>query len=211
MVSGTWRVDGIIANQTSPVLTLKPGDKTTFKYVLNWDWKSHEISFTLDVADARSENNKLAIDTLSVPFLSYVDVSYIEDFREETPQYPNAVTDDFIDWLNYHIARFNQMFADAGCQKRVHYDLLEVLNDSDPDPIVTPYLFASFPFRFHAGEGTYRRFDWYHPDGGSYRHSGWYNPDVDIDYGFLHEMGHQLGLIDIYLLDCSSEQNQVRG
>ena len=52
-------------------------------------------------------------------------------FKEETAKYPNAVTDDFIDWLNNHIARFNKMFADANCLKRVHYDIPDVLEDEE--------------------------------------------------------------------------------
>ncbi len=48
-------------------------------------------------------------------------------------------------------------------------------------------------------------------EGDSYRGSGYYRPAEDIDYGFLHEMGHQLGLIDLYQLDVPSDRNQVSG
>lgn len=197
-LAGTWRIDWVIADQQSQTLVLEPGGTTTFTYVLNWDGQSHEVRFTIDETDARSGNNSLAIDTKSVPFLSYVDISYIEDFREETPGYPDAVTDDFIDWVNQHMARFNEMFTEAGCQKRVHYDLLEVLNDNDDDPDIDRQPFAVFPFRFYAGDSTYRE-------------SGYYRPEEDIDYGYLHEMGHQLGLVDLYQLDVPADRNHVSG
>ena len=193
-----WYVDGSMANQQSYAVSLPPGKTMTFSYILNWDGLSRDIRFTMDVTDNRSLNNTLAINSMSVPYLSYVDLSYMEDFREETLFYPEAVTDDFIDWVNLHMAKFNRMFEDAGSVKRVHYDLLEVLNDNDPDPGIDRQPFAIFPFRFYAGDTTYR-------------HTGYYRPAEDIDYGYLHEMGHQLGLIDLYRLDVPSEKNLISG
>ena len=65
-----------------------------------------------------------------------------------------AVTDDIIDRLNRNMARFNEMFEEAGTPKRVQFGLLEVIPDGSPDPIVDQSLFAIFPFRFRAGEGN---------------------------------------------------------
>ncbi|MCX6927421.1 MAG: hypothetical protein NT154_30085 [Verrucomicrobia bacterium] len=98
------------------------------------------------------------------------------------------------------MTRFNLMFSNAGCAKRVHYDVLELLADAVPDPAVETINFAIFPFRFPASDVP-----------SSFRNSGWYNRADDIDYGYLHEMGHQLGLIDLYQLDLSPEMNQVSG
>jgi hypothetical protein len=78
--------------------------------------------------------------------------------------------------------------------------VLEIIPDSAPDPAIERLPFAIFPFRFHANEVPY-----------TYRNSGWYNRTEDIDYGYLHEMAHQLGLIDIYQLDISPSANQVSG
>jgi hypothetical protein len=195
-IAGTWRVDGNVVAQPSQGVSLEPGDVATFSYVLAWDEASHDVEFTLDETDARSMNNVLAINTRSVAFLSYVDRSYVENFREETVGYPGAATDDFIDWLNRHMARFNEMFAAAGSAKRVHYGVLEVLDDDAPDPDVETILFAIFPFRYHASDGSLRL-------------SGYYDPSEDIDFGLLHEKGHQLGLIDIYRLDLAPSQNDV--
>jgi len=198
-LQATWRVDDLVADQQTESVSLAPGQTTTYAHVLNWDGNSHKVEITLDVADERGTNNDLAIDTRSVPILLYVDQSYIQDFREiDTPLYPEAVTDDFLDWVNYNMARMNTMFETAGTQKRVHYDLLEVIEDTDPDPTVDRQPFAVFPFRFYA-------------QGPSYRSSGYYRPAKDIDYGFLHEMGHQLGMIDLYQLDVPSQNNDVSG
>ena len=195
-LGGTWTLDGLPVDQPSQSVSLQPNDVTTFSCVRAWDGQSHEIAFAIDVTDSRSENNALAIDTRSVAFLSYIDRSRMEGFREETADYPAAATDDFIDWLNRHMARFNQMFADAGSLKRVHFGILEVIEDGAPDPDVATINFAIFPFRYYTNEGSLR---W----------SGYYRPADDIDFGLLHEMGHQLGLIDIYRLDLAPGNNYV--
>ena len=198
-ITGVWQWDG--TNVDSAVAgPLAPDALATFTLVRPWDGASHQVRFVITNSDARAVNNTVALDTKSVPFLSYIDESYYESFRRQTTNYPNAVTDDLIDWIQYHMTRFNQMFATAACAKRVHYDVLELLPDGSPDPVVDTMPFGIFPFRFRASEVPY-----------SYRNSGWYNPTDDIDYGYLHEMAHQLGLIDIYQLDLSPEMNLVSG
>ncbi|MBP7748352.1 MAG: hypothetical protein KA383_19730 [Phycisphaerae bacterium] len=197
-LSATWRLDGVAVSTPAVPVTLAPGAVTTFAYVLPWDGQWHEICFTLNVSDSHADNNSRSIWTKSAPFLTYVDLSVIEDFRERsTPNYPQAATEDMLDWLQRHMDRMNQMFADAGSVKRVHYDLLEVLSDHDPDPGVQTIYFGVFPFRYYG-----------HPYGDP-RSPGYYHADVDIDYGLCHELSHQLGLIDIYQLDLSADQNLV--
>lgn len=197
-LSGTWRVDGAVVSTPTPSVILAPGQVTTFAYTLPWDGAWHEVRFTLNISDSHSDNNERVIWTKSAPFLTYVDLSAIEDFRERsTPNYPQAATEDFLDWLQRHMARMNQMFADAGGVKRVHYDVLEVLSDHEPDPNVETIYYGVFPFRYYG-----------HPYGNP-RATGYYHADDDIDYGLCHELSHQLGLIDIYQLDIGGEQNLV--
>ena len=153
----------------------------------------------MNITDARPANNARLITSDSVAFLSYFDRTYEENFRELTTSYPNAATDDFVDWVNHHMDRFNTMFAQANCGKRVHYDVLQRLTDGQPDPSVNAIDFAIFPFRFYESEQSYRVV------------SAYYSAADDIDYGYLHEMGHQLGLVDLYRLDMAPSANQVTG
>jgi len=197
-LTGAWTVDGVPAGSTPQALALAPNATAVFAFVHPWDGASHAIGFSFDLDDARSGNNALAIDTRSVAFMSFIDRTRLEDFREETAGYPQPQTDDFIDWLNDHLARFNELFAEAGSGKRVHYDVLEVIDDYADDPVVEQADFAIFPFRYRAAEGSLRL-------------SGYYDPSEDRDYGLLHECGHQLGLIDIYQNNMSAEQNLVNG
>ncbi|MBN2513602.1 MAG: PQQ-binding-like beta-propeller repeat protein [Sedimentisphaerales bacterium] len=197
----TWEIDGAVVDEYDSMIFLMPGETKTWDYILPWDDQSHDIRFSIDIIDARPENNSLESNTLAVGFLTYIDESFIEQFRDEwSGSWPDIQTDDVIDWLNMHMKRFNQLFAEADCQKRVHYDVLEVLDDLAEDPQdPAPIHFAIFPFRYH----------W--DTDGDPRLSGYYHTDDDIDYGLLHEMGHQLGMIDIYQFDLSGEQNQING
>lgn len=196
-LQGRWQVDGQVVSQPTLAASLQPGDTAALTLTQTWDDQTHDITFTLMNSDARPGNNSIAGGSRSVGFLTFIDRSFIENFREITnAQYPAATTDDIIDWLNRHMVRFNQLFAAAGTAKRVHYDILETLPDTSPDPSINTLPFAIFPFRYHVSDG--------HP-----RLSGYYNPADDTDYGLLHEMGHQLGLIDIYQLDVAPEINLV--
>ncbi len=87
-LAATWRVDGGVVGTPSQSVTLEPGDLATFTIIVAWDGASHDVSFTIDVVDDRLENNSLSINTKSVAFLSYIDRSRMEEFREETAGYP---------------------------------------------------------------------------------------------------------------------------
>ena len=196
----TWTVDGVVAATGLLPLNLVPGAVATTPFARTWDNADHEIRCTISPTnDARPANNTTSVWTKSAAFLSYLDRTYAETFRETSASAANAVTDDIIDWLQRHMVRFNELLSNAGTRQRVHYDILEVLDDAAPDPSVSQQPFAIFPFRFRAGEGSLRT------------GSGYYSASDDLDYGLLHEEGHQLGLIDLYRLDVSPSANLVSG
>ncbi|KAA0216289.1 MAG: hypothetical protein EDM82_04785 [Cyanobacteria bacterium CYA] len=198
-VHGTWTVDGVPVSSVPQDLDLNPRQTATYTLTTTWDGLDHDIQFQIDAVDDRPDNNDFSLTSLSVAFLSYADLSYVESFREQSASYPDAITNDFFDWLNAHMERFNELFAAAGCDKRVHFDVLAELDDGSADPTDPARInFAIFPFRYYAGDGSLRL-------------SGYYDSSEDLDYGLLHEMGHQLGLIDIYRINVSSGQNQVSG
>jgi outer membrane protein assembly factor BamB len=197
-LAATWRLDGALALAETRPVSLAPRAVATFAVTLPWDGQSHEVAFAIAPGDTRADNDARSIDTRSVAFLTYVDASMLEKFREDG-DFPAPSTDDLFDWLNRHLARFNELFAQAGTAKRVHFDVLEELGDDDVDPATDLTPFAVFPFRYHATDTNPRRA------------SAYYRAAEDIDYGLLHEMGHQLGLIDLYRLNVDPPQNLVSG
>lgn len=196
-VHGRFTLAGV-SNDVTASGPVPPGGRVTFTKTLPWTAAtSQTLEFRVLDADARAANNVRSVDTRSVAFLSYVDENFAEDFHDaRSPQYPSRFTDDYVDWVHHHMDWFNQMFAAAGSSKRVHQDVLERIPDEQPDPAVDTTPFAVFPFRFHAGADDYRQ-------------TAWYRAPEDIDYGYLHEMGHQLGLVDVYQLDVPAEANGV--
>lgn len=193
-----WLVDGQVVSSTAKSINLEPGQTTTVTLPRTWDDQLHTIECRVVFADARPENNALAVGSKSVGFLTYADESMLEAFRERSKNWPGPKNDDLFDWLNAHMKRFNELFAAANTSKRVHYEILETLVDGSANPSIDTIPFAIFPFRYRADEGDPRL-------------SGYYRASEDIDYGLLHEMGHQLGLIDLYQLDISAEMNEVSG
>lgn len=199
-ISVAWSYDGSPIGSTNIPGPLAPGQVASVSINRTWDGQAHDLNFTINLPDVRAGNNALTIDTNAVGFLSYIDQTYAEEFREDTLNYPLAETDDFIDWLNYHMQVFNDMFAAANSNKRVRFDKLEMLTDFAPDPSVATINYAIFPFRYRHTEF-----------GGGLRTTGYYHSDVDIDFGLLHEKGHQLGLIDIYRFDLPGSNNLASG
>ncbi len=201
-ISGTarirWFVDNNLVLEQQVALNLAPGEQRQFNLNQIWDNLDHEIRFTIEYNDARPQNNTMARTAKSVGFLSYIDWSYIENFRERSRGLPHASTNDALDWLNRHMQRFNELFAARGVPKRVHHEILQPIRDAEPDPDIDTIYYAVFPFRYRATDGDLRQ-------------AGYYRPEDDIDYGLLHEWAHQLGLIDIYQLVVSSERNLVNG
>ena len=196
-IHAAWSWDGQVVDSPTASGPLPPDGLATFVLTRPWDGLRHAVQFALNDTDARTNNNSRTLDTKSVAFLSYVDQTYYENFRATSYGDTNAFTDDFFDWVNRHTDRMNQMFADANCPKRIHLDVLEMLADNAPDPTTDTIYFAVFPFRYRAGDGSLRQYSGYY-----------YGPD-DIDYGLLHEMGHQLGLIDLYQMDVPADFNLV--
>ncbi|MBL9119078.1 MAG: hypothetical protein JNL80_04085 [Phycisphaerae bacterium] len=197
-ISATWTYDGVESAVFLPSSTLAPGETTTVSLVRPWPTEPVVVDFGIDIEDARDVNDRRSIASDSVAFLSFADRTYIENFRESSADVAGMISDDLFDWVQFHMDRFNLMFAEADCGKRVHYDVLEMLDDEAPDPSVNTIEFGIFPFRYRAGDGSLRL-------------SGYYDPTDDLDYGLLHELAHQLGLIDIYQLDLPSDANQVNG
>ncbi len=197
--TGTWRVGGEVHSTASLPASLAVGQSTTVSIQLPWIAAGRSISFTINATDGRAGNNSVLTDTAAVQFLTYVDRTYAETFRESSlTRWPQTRADDIFDWLQRHAARMNEMFASAGSTKRVSYGVLEQLADGDADPTANMSLWACFPFRFRAAEQDIRN-------------SGYYVASQDIDYGLLHEMAHQLGLVDMYRWDLPASMNLVNG
>jgi hypothetical protein len=198
----TWTLDGGVVDSGSFAASLAPGATTTSSVTWSWDAGRHTVGFRVDLpGDATPDNNALTDFTDALSLFTLVEQSYDDDFEADTASVPAPRTAFMTEWLQNHIERINELLRRSGAPTRVRFDELSVVPDGsfpngcDAD---CKYYDGTFPEVFRAGDQDLRL-------GGSV----YYDAGEDIDYGLLHEWGHQLGLIDQYRLKVSAEQNKV--
>lgn len=195
-----WSFNGTPVESGSWTGSLPPDATETFDYAWPWEFSDHKIRFEIVLpGDQHPSNNGIEDYTNGLGLFTFVDEGYAQQFQSNTQWVLNPGTDSVTEWLQRHRVRMNEMLAEAGSPLRWRYDRLELVADGSPLP---PYDRANydgnFPTRFEVGQPDLRL-------GGS----GYYDAAEDIDYGLLHEIGHQLGMIDLYRLNVSPEQNLV--
>ncbi len=197
-----WFVDG--REQASlPVPAIEPGK--SIRVAFQHPWKSQRETIRCELLardDATPGNNRLERASDALEFIFLVEEGYRLRFAARTERVKKPATASVVEWIHHHFRRFNRMFAERGCKARIAVGHLAIVPDGAPDP---PAAFLAnfdgrFPPRFAAQDSDWRL-------GGS----GYYRPGDDIDYGFLHECGHQLGLVDLYRLNLERSQNKVTG
>lgn len=192
----TWTIDGQqVASGTLPPLA--PGETTSVTYA--WPWAhplspdgqrtlgDHWVGLRVDPTDAipeSHESNNFREDRTSAKSLAiYITPAMLAAYDQPVdPSLPASAED----WLQKQIAAMNNAFAASqypatpqGATDRVRIDRI-IVTDEPPE-----YDFA------HDGR-------WFVD--ADYRHgaSGYYDPALDIDWGLVHELGHQVALIDLY-------------
>lgn len=198
----TWLLDGATWGSGTFEGSLPPGGTAELSRVWSWGSGRHTVGFRVALeGEETPTNNELVDVTDALSFYSVIEESYDAAFRANTASVPHPRTAYVTEWLQNHIKRYNQMFAEAGAPTRVRYDELSVVPDgSHPNGCGSSckYYDGSFPQVFKAADPDWRL--------GA---SAFYEAAEDIDYGLLHELAHQLGLIDQYRLDLTAEQNRV--
>lgn len=197
-----WRLDGREVHR-SEEQALGPGK--TLRTMWTWRWTPERHVVEAEAAwggDATPRTNRLARATDALELLFLVEEGYRLRFAARTPRVKRPATASAAKWIHHHVGRFNAMFEERHCKTRIAVGRLDYIADGAPDlPAAVVRTFdGRFPTRFTATGSDWRL-------GGS----GYYRPAVDIDCGFLHELGHQLGLIDLYRLNLERSQNKVTG
>jgi hypothetical protein len=199
-----WYVDGLEV-QSGTHTSLNPGQEGTASY--QWAWAntlngeqvsgSHSIRFTADPANAIAEtyelNNSLedSTDALSL-FLALTPDLYT---ALETPV-NSSLPFSAEDWLQKQISAMNAAFIRSvypstpnGITERVRLDKIIITSTSPSTDYTEDGQF------FLSSDDRYG--------------DGYYDPATDVSGALLHELTHQLGIIDMYNLDVSLEIPQV--
>jgi hypothetical protein len=208
VASGTfdfkWYIDGDeVGSGTHP--SLAPGEEGTETAQWAWDHTldeerllgQHVVHFAVDpeeaIAETYESNNSLQDRTDALSLVLAVTPELYEALETPVdPQWPFSAED----WLQKQIAAMNAAFARSvypsapdGIEERVRLDQIVVTSGPPPtDWSEDGGFFMSADDRF----------------GNSY-----YDPATDVSGALIHELTHQLGIIDIYNLDVPLEVPQV--
>jgi CARDB len=220
-----WLVDGTVVAQGNS-RPLHQGGERTFSYTSVFPATPETIEFRIVPRGAvRKEsftsNNQLAIGSHDLTIAIWVEQGLYDVFNREL----NVVgTRSFEDWVQAQFAWMNQRFdlsrypvAPQGILDRVRIDKMVVAPELDADfpfpaPVCAPYAADPNGFLIDGAwqfkdldptnafgiNGGYERYV-HEPDGyvipvGTPRVLG-------IDTGLVHELAHQLGVIDLYRVD----------
>ena len=204
----TWAIDGAqVANGTLP--GLPAGAETTATY--KWPWGhelspdgqralgEHAVRFTVDPGNAVPEtyesNNSLEDRTNAMSFSIYLPPDKYAAYNVPVdPKWSWSAED----WLQKQIAAMNAAFANSiypvtpqGAALRVRIDTIGVTPDNPG------------PDGAHDG-------GWWLSDDVRCSGCGYYDPAVDIDWGLVHELSHQVSLIDMYAMGVYAANVFVR-
>jgi hypothetical protein len=188
-----WLIDGAQADAGVRAAPLAPGDETTITF--RWPWGhtldgdrllgEHTVGFTVDPANVIAEtcesNNSLEdrTDAISL-WLAVTPELYNALEVPVDPGLPFSAED----WLQKQIAAMNAAFARSvypsvpgGIVERVRLDRIVVAT--------TP------PDRGQADGG-------FHMSGDDRQGNPYYDRATDVSGALIHELSHQLGVIDLY-------------
>ncbi len=191
-----WHIDGTaVASGTLPALA--PTAEITATYTWLWGHGlspdgqralgEHSVRFTVDpanlIAETYESNNSLEDRTNAMSFSLYVTPEMYEAYNTPVdPKYPFSAED----WLQKQIAAMNTAFANSiypvtpqGATLRVRVNTIIIAPDAPPS------------YGDHDG-------GWFIKDEVRCADCGYYDPVIDIDWGMVHELGHQVSLIDLY-------------
>ncbi len=196
-----WQIDGVeVASGTLPALP--PAAEVTTAH--RWPWAhtlspdgqrvldDHMVRFTVDPDDAIAEtyeiNNSLEDRTNALSAqIAIHPTAYAACNVPVTTSLPFSAED----WIQKQIARWNQSLAEsiypatpAEATDRVRVDSIVITTTAPPRDRShdIPWFLASDDCR---------------------PQEGYYTPEEDIDWGLIHEMCHQAGLIDLYTFNIA--------
>jgi DNA-binding beta-propeller fold protein YncE len=194
----TWAIDGVgVGGGVLPALA--PGAEATA--ALQWPWPhdlspdgqralgEHSIRFTVDPANAIAEsyetNNSLEDRTDAMSFSIYLRPDMYAAYNVPVDaRWPWSAED----WLQKQIAAMNANFAAAvypvtpqGAGLRVRINHIGV-TPANPGP-----------------DGQHDG-GWWIQDEVRCEGCGYYDIETDIDWGLIHELSHQVALIDLYAI-----------
>jgi hypothetical protein len=196
----SWSLNGFPAGDVQ-VAGIDPSSEAMVSLAYPWpsgfdnDHSDLTVSIEVDtndeVAEEYEQNNVLTDFIQGLALLIYTDQ---ETYDALTARENLVGTHSFEDWFQAQIVEMNDLMARStydgapnGCLERVRIDRLTV-GPPPGDPDVT-------------GDGA-----WFLTGGEGYASTF----ALSVDYGLLHELMHQIGIIDLYNINMEVQSNSVQ-
>lgn len=181
---------------------LASGENAQLPLSMAWpgDDDNPTVSFAVDTGDEvveLIEENNTVVDWLkgyTIGFL-FSPESY-ESLR--LSKEPGRQIQSPEHWTRNNVEQLNKVLADADLDERVRAELFFITEDPYTDPRFDPNHYQWYM------DGMWRI--WHHTD--IYTLGG-YEGRPEIDYGLLHELMHQLGVIDLYRMYIDTKDIEV--
>ena len=192
-----WSIDGATV-ETGRFNGLEPGERAVMVLERRWPGSQGNptVTFTLDpnnsVDELLEDNNELTdwMKGYTIGFfLSPVAYESLTHSNE-----PGRVMQSPEHWIHRNIYRLNEMLAEAGVEDRVRTELFVITEDR--------HYQNSHQLR-HYMDGWWSIL--HNDDHFTFFNKDAYEHRPEIDYGLLHELMHQLGVIDLYQMDLGTE------
>ena len=183
-----WDLDGIAIAQGTHA-GLAAGERDQLRTQISWPEPHHDPVLILhldpsnSIAEVIEENNLVTDWITGYPLgFSFTPFAYT-NIRE--PQQPGPLNYSPEYWLHRHVARLNELLAEAGLRDRMRIDTVVVSEDHG--------IQHRIPYRDRL-DGWWSLLT----DRPKFHRDATEHPD--IDYGLLHELLHQMGVIDLYIM-----------
>lgn len=204
-----WKIDGAVVAKGRYASRLKEMQFAKFEHKWAYQPGAHHVSFTLTPTTPEiSVNNNSITDPLWGMGLVYiVHNGRVAAWHKNRTGFG---TFSFEDWYRWHIELMNLIFENSiwpsapyGIRARVRLDRI-VYVDGGVEKAAQG-LFQSDGIRYDQGNWTWiddddKKGNWKEPE------KQWRN---STEWSLPHELGHQLGLTDLYGLDYPGDENHV--
>jgi len=206
-----WLVNDKIVASGNYYSSLGPKEEAKIQYETVWPSSPEKIQFKIDpenfIVETVETNNSLTIGSHDLSISIWVEQGLYDIFNNNLNL---AGSYSFEDWIEAQFAKMNERFFQAqypvapkGILDRVRIDKIIVANEldgpnspikSDPDS----YLID--------GKWQFTDEDPTNTKGQNGAWQNYVNSFVDkIDWGLIHELAHQLGIIDLYRMNLVND------
>ncbi len=205
---GQWEIDGRAVLRVREG-ALEPWKRATIELPWRWANGPHTARFVADpgnlVEEACERNNELTDRTDALALQMRVTPPLYEAFR----RMPNKLgSRSFEDWVQRHVRIMNHTFAACVYPQTCPEGILERVRVDDFVLMTKEEMQANQPQTMGC-DGGWNFYDDHFPD--------WFESHISmdfktsVDWGLIHELTHQLGIIDLYTIVVSQHWNHVRG